>query len=189
MNTPLYLLRHTHVAIENGLCYGQLDVDVAKSFSDEVTHIQKLLRPLSLSHVYTSPLQRCTKLAAALHLTACKDKRLMEMDFGHWEGQSWESIYTSETGKKWFENPLTLPCPEGESFSDVIARTSSFIHDLKEVSNMQEVSGATLLIAHGGSIRAILATLCQIPHHELFDIAIPYGHIIVIRQGQFTALC
>ena len=64
----LYLIRHTSLQIVPGVCYGQSDIDVAASFSQELNLIKRALSSTQFDAIYTSPLQRCTKLAEALEL-------------------------------------------------------------------------------------------------------------------------
>jgi alpha-ribazole phosphatase len=78
-----YLIRHTKVAVEPGLCYGQTDVPLAASFEIEAETVkQKLSEPDGVI-TYSSPLSRCQKLAKFLHSGTVRiDPRLMEMHFG-----------------------------------------------------------------------------------------------------------
>ncbi len=235
MSNPLYLIRHTRPAIAKGLCYGQSDIPLTKSFHEEARGVQKRLASCVFSKVYTSPLQRCVLLSEKLNLTAQSDTRLMEMNFGKWENQPWDTIFDSPEGKRWFAEYITTPCPGGESFKDVVARVESFLKDLSIVPQEQcahEVSdgrihplnghlhepnyksehnihdaqstnrpknlatehnigqtqknGPYCFITHAGVIRAILVLLCAQKPREVFDIPIPYGHIVTITHNTFS---
>ena len=224
MSNPLYLIRHTRPAIAKGLCYGQSDIPLTKSFHKEAREVQDRLARCVFSKVYTSPLQRCLLLSKELNLAAQSDSRLMEMNFGEWENQPWDTIFNSPDGKRWFEEYLTTPCPGGESFMDVLTRVESFLKDLSivpkeqcahvgngeheyksrqetdhELSTAQHKKLATeentgqvrkdspyCIITHAGVIRAILVILCAQNPREVFDIAIPYGHIVTITQNTFS---
>ncbi|WP_315820053.1 histidine phosphatase family protein [Paraflavitalea speifideaquila] len=61
----IYVIRHTTPLIDKGTCYGQADIDVTGSFLEEANIIGQYL-PDELAAVYSSPLQRCSKLAAHL---------------------------------------------------------------------------------------------------------------------------
>lgn len=187
MNSPLYLIRHTKVAIKEGICYGQLDVPLAKSFASEARTIYKKIKPLSLSSTYCSPLQRCVLLARTLRLKATSDARLMEMNFGQWEGKSWDAIFDSQEGKHWFKSYWTTPCPKGESFQDLLHRTKAFLQELSG-SPRAAPDEPLCLVTHAGVIRAILVLVCKVEPTAVFDITIPHGHIIAINKGCFTVL-
>jgi len=55
----IYAIRHTSVNVKPGICYGQADVDVAESFSEEQKHLLQELERLSFDAVWSSPLLRC----------------------------------------------------------------------------------------------------------------------------------
>jgi len=86
----LYLIRHTKPDIEPGICYGQLDIDVAASFENEANHILRCLPQLEL--VIASPLLRAHRLGEAIaQAQGCplrSDARLIEKHFGAWEGKA-----------------------------------------------------------------------------------------------------
>lgn len=89
----LYLVRHTRLSIDYGICYGQADVDVAPSFYDELRSIKAKLAEIEFDALYCSPLQRCLKLAEAIAPgRAIADDRLKELHFGDWELQRWDDI-------------------------------------------------------------------------------------------------
>ena len=89
----LTLVRHTSLQIPAGVCYGQTDVDVAVSFMQEAAVTKEKIQHLPLNAVFTSPLQRCVKLAHALGLKEIShDERLKELHFGDWEMQAWDDI-------------------------------------------------------------------------------------------------
>ena len=55
----------TTPAVDKGICYGQTDLDVTESFFEEAEMILRALPP-GIVAVYSSPLQRCTRLARHL---------------------------------------------------------------------------------------------------------------------------
>ena len=61
----IYLIRHTAPLVDKGICYGQTDLDVTDSFEAELEQIRPHI-PGDIKKVYSSPLQRCLKLATAL---------------------------------------------------------------------------------------------------------------------------
>ncbi|NLU94430.1 alpha-ribazole phosphatase [Chitinophaga sp. Ak27] len=166
----IYLIRHTTPAIESGVCYGASDVDVAASFDTEVARIKPLL-PAKPLEVYTSPLQRCEKLAAALFGDVyTKDGRLKEMNFGDWEMLPWDNISRTAL-RKWADNVVFEHIPGGESYEELYVRS---IQLLEEV--MAQGKDA-VLVTHGGVIRCILAHVTDTALVDAFDISVDYGRI------------
>ena len=58
------LIRHTSVNVPSGICYGQSDVDVSGNFEFEAPIVKDKLASNRFDAVYSSPLQRCEKLAS-----------------------------------------------------------------------------------------------------------------------------
>ena len=63
----IFFLRHTSLDVEPDVFYGQTDLDVSASFEEEVklvkTKIAIEINQLDKIKIFSSPLQRCTKLA------------------------------------------------------------------------------------------------------------------------------
>lgn len=182
MNNVLYLVRHTAVDVEEGICYGNTDVPLKDSFSDEQKIIAKKLEGQNFTQAYSSPLKRCVKLGDSLVKNLIFDPRLKEMNFGQWEGKSWEDIYSSPEGKEWFQDYLYNKCPQGESFQDLIKRVADFLKEIKKTE------GPILIVNHAGVIRAALAILGLAELEEVFDIELDYGEIIKIENTEYTFL-
>lgn len=182
MDRVIYLVRHTQVALDRGICYGQTDVDVADTFAVEAEIIKAKLQGISFARVLSSPLTRCMKLALAITPKIETDNRLMEMNFGNWEGKTWEYIFSTEEGKAWFANYLNQACPKGESFNDLQNRVSQF------VDTLANVQANVLIIAHAGVIRAMLTALDLADCTKIFDIDVPYGQLIKIEQNKYECI-
>ncbi len=170
----IYLVRHTNVDVAKGTCYGISDIPLALSFTEEIAPILGKLQGIPFDKVYASPLKRCTQLAQILSPGKyISDPRLAELNFGCWEGQSWERIYEMPYGKEWMNNYLELPCPGGESYADLHNRVKSFINELDTSKN-------TLVVTHAGVIRVFLSVFRGIPANEVFDVKVGFGEVIEI---------
>jgi len=92
----MWLVRHAPPLLPAGLCYGAMDV-AADALATQRS-AQELANTLPPGLVLrTSPLQRCKLLARSLKglrpdLLLEEDARLVEMDFGCYEGQRWDQI-------------------------------------------------------------------------------------------------
>ena len=97
-----YLIRHTTPKVAIGVCYGQLDLDVTDSFSQEAQAVLAKFKGDHPAVCYSSPLQRCAKLAETLPFGRPQhDERLKELNFGAWEGQVWDDIPRHEIDHWW----------------------------------------------------------------------------------------
>ena len=175
----LTLIRHTHLAIAPGVCYGQSDIDVANSFNEELAIIQSKLVDNSYDAIYSSSLQRCAKLAQALNRGEAKlDERLKELNFGDWELQAWEDI-PRDVFDDWAHDYAHLSPPNGETFSQLQQRGIHFLTQML----MRYPNGHIAVVTHGGMIRALLAHALDLPLKGLFRFVINYGSITQLEFG------
>jgi len=174
----LYLIRHTTPHIAPGTCYGQLDIGVADSFDEEANDVLSWLPPLEL--IITSPLQRTRRLAEHLaqsqHCELRSDTRLMEKNFGTWEGKAWNDIDRTEIDA-WAADVLGYSPPGGESAQQLMQRMQMCLHDVAQLPQRN-----IALVAHGGSIRALLAQMAGISLANTLGWRIEYGAVIVVRM-------
>lgn len=173
----LHLIRHTRPDVAPGICYGQLDIGVAGSFAMEAADTLNWLPPLDL--IVSSPLLRTRRLAGYLaEAQRCEirsDARLMEKHFGSWEGRAWDKIPRDEIDA-WANDVLHFAPPGGESADQLMLRIERLLHDLLQLPE-QNIA----LVAHGGSIRAILAQLADIALADTLNWTIDYGAVIAVR--------
>lgn len=173
----LYLIRHTTPRIAPGTCYGQLDISLAESFEAEAEQVLHWLPPVEL--ILTSPLQRAQRLA--VHLARgrqCElrsDARLMEKNFGVWEGKAWNEIARKEIDA-WAEDVMGYAPPGGESAQQVVQRTKILLSEIAQLPQQR-----IALVAHGGSIRAMLAQMGGVSLVEILKWEVGCGAVIGVR--------
>lgn len=159
----LHLIRHPKPVIAPGICYGRLDV-VAEAPAASLPALQAVL-PVGLP-LWTSPLQRCLSLARLLHSSPRIDPRLAEMDFGQWEGVSWDAIERRQLDA-WAADVAGYTPPGGESAAAVLARVKAFVADL--------TVDEAILVTHAGVIRLLLADQQGLPPERWCEPNFPYG--------------
>ena len=141
--------------------------------------------PRPWDRIITSPLIRCADFARALsqrlNLPLSLDPRLVELDFGAWEGRSAADLMVSDAealGRFWAD-PVTHSPPGGESLPAFQARVLAAWQDLTEqaLTNGERL----LVISHGGVIRVILCTLLDHPLERLLELDV--SHASLTRVG------
>ncbi|TMU56893.1 alpha-ribazole phosphatase [Flagellimonas algicola] len=171
----IYLIRHTTPDIEKGICYGQSDIDVTTTFETEVKQIHSIIGKTDASKIYSSPLQRCMKLAKTFGSPVHYMDHLKELDFGDWELKPWNEIPPSELNP-WMENFVHIAPPNGESYQTLQQRAISCFNMI-----MAEIAQSSILITHAGTIRALLAHLLGIALKDSFQIKLKYGQVIKLQ--------
>jgi len=184
----IYLVRHTRVAVETSICYGQTDVHSAETFEEEAQHLQQRLVDKTWEAVYTSPLGRCVRLLPYFPSpVVVQDERLMEMHFGEWELQPWKAIDPALL-KQWSSDFVNHRVPAGETYGDLYERVVAAWNDILQKGHQGNVA----VLAHGGVIRAILAHLLGIPLLKSFHLDISYGSVscVQVNEGaEFQRYC
>jgi alpha-ribazole phosphatase len=99
----------------------------------------------------------------------------MEMNFGNWEGRAWNDIARSEIDA-WSADILHYTPPNGESAQQMMLRVQGMLQDLAQLPQQR-----IALVAHGGSIRAMLAQLAGMPLSHTLNWQIEYGAVISTR--------
>ena len=142
----IYLVRHTSVNVPAGYAYGQTDVPLRPTFEKEAEAVKKTLSGHTFDKVWSSPLTRCTRLAAYCgYPDAEKEDRIKEISFGEWEMKSWDELSSDPRSKAWFNDWINIPAPSGESVQDQYNRVSHFLDEIRR-SSLQKVC----LFTHGG---------------------------------------
>ncbi len=126
----------------------------------------------------SSPLKRCLIVASqisSIHdLTVETDARLMEMDFGTWEGKPWSDIDRGEIDH-WAADFFRARPHGGESVDQLYRRVTSALSEYDSQPMLN-----TLVITHAGVIRAALA--CRnIP--GAWNSQIAYGQKVVLNEN------
>jgi alpha-ribazole phosphatase len=179
----LTLIRHTSLQVASGICYGQSDVDVAASFVNEVENVKKKLAKMTFDAVYSSPLQRCVKLAETLYLSEIKlDNRLKELHFGDWEMQAWDDI-PRDIFDDWAHDYANKAPPNGETFSQLQQRGVHFLDEALSKHQNENI----VVITHGGFIRALLAHVLNMELKGLFRFEIDHGSVTQLDFSQKIA--
>lgn len=150
----LYLIRHPRPDAAPGICYGSTDIPAKLQETEQALAVLTPLLPPSVP-VFSSPLQRCRKLAEklvrALNATYLRfDPRLAEMDFGAWEMRSWEEIPREEVDA-WAQDLCTYRPGGGESVLQVAWRLKTFLDELKRLAEED-----VIVVAHAGTMRLLL---------------------------------
>ncbi len=164
----LHLIRHPRPLIAPGVCYGQRDIE-AENPAAAGERLRAVLPPEA--PVFSSPLGRCLALARCLSAAPVTDARLMELNFGAWEGRPWDEIPRPELDA-WAADLAGYAPPGGESPSQLEARVLAFVAGLRVPE--------AVLVTHAGVIRLLLARQRGLSLAESLAIDIPYASQTVI---------
>lgn len=155
MTATLALLRHGEtIWTRDKRVQGRTDVPLSESGTRVLSSCRLPPPWAAVQQVVTSPLARCRQTATALGLvSAVVEPRLVEMDWGEWEGGRLADL-RAELGGSMADNEargFDFQPPGGESPRMVLARVRPWLLQ-------QAASGsATVAITHRGVIRVVFA--------------------------------
>lgn len=150
----LTVLRHAQPLIEAGICYGQLDIDADPHATLQAAEqFCQLEWPQSLI-LRTSPAKRCQQLAVALQKIRPDfmielDSRLLELNFGRWEGLAWENIPKDEIDA-WVQDFRNYLTGGAESTAMILERVHSALQDYLRAGSKE------VWITHNGVLRSLI---------------------------------
>lgn len=160
----IWLVRHAQPVVEPGVCYGAMDVAADDVATKLAARALADVLPQGCQ-VRVSTLQRCEQLAQAVcglrpDLMPKPEPRLVEMNFGAWEGQRWADINRTELDA-WTADFAHWRCGGsggtgggGECVQDFMQRVATVWDECLENARLTAPSTPVVWITHAGVIRA-----------------------------------
>ena len=155
-HVDLFFVRHGITEWNEQKRYlGQTNQGLLKNKLHQLDRLKSELQSKEFDRIFTSDLQRCLETLDYFELQqkATLDDRLREMNFGDWEGKTYNELKDVTAYQNWLENWEVTCIPNGESGKVFSSRIDSFFQDLFQQSNDLERTQKYLIITHGGVIR------------------------------------
>ncbi|MEC0128655.1 histidine phosphatase family protein [Paenibacillus pabuli] len=185
----IILIRHGTTAWNLEKRYlGHTDIGLLPKAGQELSLLREELSNVTWDALYCSDLLRCQQTLA--HIApfqagqAKLDPRLREIDFGKWEGLTYEQLKDNPTYRDWIDAPQEVTPLKGESWKAFSARIELFLEErllsfsptiYSRNTNVQKIA----VITHGGVIRYLVSRL--ISGQEFWDTQVIPGQAIKIR--------
>jgi len=116
------------------------------------------------------------------------DERLVELDFGDWEGQRWPDIHQNEADvlSAWGEDWVNRSPPNGETFAEQRNRCRAWF-DHWEAESAAKASA--IVVIHGGSIRALICHLVGWPLADAMNYSVDTAGITLLFEPRSFIEC
>ncbi len=185
----VFLLRHLGTEATAGRCIGQSDVALSEKGMADVAKVVEKMKALAPSRLISSDLSRCRVLAEALakamKVEVVFESAWREVNFGEWEGKSWDEIYAKDRAhyEAWAKDFVTIAPPKGESFVNLQKRIARELNALKT-----HQAETVVVITHAGAIRAAISSAIGLPLERAFSIHLNYGALVQLslNNGLWT---
>ncbi|WP_313440586.1 histidine phosphatase family protein [Novosphingobium sp.] len=130
---------------------------------------------LAFDRVVSSDLRRSSIPAAQIAVMRRQghdlDPRWRELDFGAWDGLAPHQLDPSVQARFW-DDPEAFAPPGGERWSHLCARVGDAL---------TQIDRASLIVTHGGAMRAALSVLFGFDHRQVWAFELPYGAFVSLR--------
>lgn len=167
-----------------GRWQGHSDNHLSEAGERQARLLARRLRDEPFDVVYSSDLARARRTAElALPGAAVRvDARLREVNFGEFDGGTFEQIRLHPLFAAWSERPFDAPTPGGESLGDVVARGLAWAATLQEGANV-------VAFTHSLFIRSLVCHLLGVPFraspHRIFPVPLstPHTSLTVLKRA------
>lgn len=139
------------------------------------------------TRLVSSPLSRChafaDELKQNLGLELAVNPAFREIGFGVWEGLTVKELMAKEPDaiRNYWQDPERHAPDGSEQMSVFVDRVHSAWDQLVEQNKGQH----TLLVCHGGVIRAILVRVLGMPVENLWNFDVPYANVSRVVYHSF----
>lgn len=171
----LILIRHGETKWNKIKKYqGHMDIELNDWGRQQAEEAAKELVNLDIDYFVSSDLIRAKETAEII--ASFHDNRVLEyielreMNFGDWEGKSFQEIQNENSldFQKWLKDPVKYSPPSGESLVEFQERVLLGFNKILEKDNKRNV-----IITHGGVIMVYLATILEMSliNYRKFEVA------------------
>lgn len=168
---------------------GHTDIGLAERELSKLNLLKRELKKQSFHPVFTSDLRRCKETIHYLGIgTQFKeDTRLREMNFGDWEGKTYEELKANLEYQNWLNDWENYTTPNGEPWTEFTSRLDSFFKDLIQYGETERINYTQqpiVIMTHGGVVRYFLWKFKAV--HSLWELPVRPGqafHLSVSNEG------
>ena len=181
-----FLVRHGQTDFNlEGRAQGQSESPLNDTGVEQARAVAERLRDEEFAVCLTSDLRRVLDTAkpilAGRDIRAIKSARLREKDFGNMEGKTFAEVEreSPDLFRRLFADDPDFVPPGGESDMQLIERVSDEVDALIESGDVPD--GANILVvAHGGTIRALITRLMGLPPETLWRFLISNASLSIL---------
>jgi len=165
-------------------------VHLTKTGIEQAEQIAKYLKPLDISAIYSSPIERASHTAEIVakncSLEVVLDERLTEIDMGKFTRMNYDDMFAKYGNifLKFYENDPVIAEHEVETFPNVQRRVLEMVNHVVEKHKNENV----ILVTHMDPIKSMLAKVMDLRPKTLFELVIENASLTIINEqdGKFS---
>jgi len=159
-------------------------VPLTKVGIEQSERIARYLKPLDISAIYSSPIERASHTAEIVaknnSLDYELDDRLTEIDMGKFTHMNYDDMFAKYGNifLKFYENDPVITEHEVETFPNVQRRVLDMVNHVVEKHKNENV----ILVTHMDPIKSILAMVMDLKPKTLFELIIANASLTIIKE-------
>ena len=159
-------------------------VPLTKTGIEQAERISEYLKPLDISAIYSSPIERAKHTAEIVaknrSLEVVLDERLTEIDMGKFTRMNYDDMFAKYGNifLKFYENDPVISEHEVETFPDVQKRVLDMVDHVLKNHNNENV----ILVTHMDPIKSMLARVMDLKPKTLFELIIANASLTIIKE-------
>jgi len=159
-------------------------VHLTKTGIEQAEQIAKYLKPLDISAIYSSPIERASHTAEIVaknrSLEVVLDERLTEIDMGKFTRMNYDDMFAKYGNifLKFYENDPVIAEHEVETFPQVQSRILDMVNHIVEKHKNENV----ILVTHMDPIKSMLSTVMGLKPKALFELIIANASLTIVKE-------
>ena len=161
-------------------------VSLTKTGIQQAERISEYLKPLDISAIYSSPIERAKHTAEIVTKNSAidveLDDRLTEIDMGKFTRMNYDDMFAKYGNifLKFYENDPVIAEHEVETFPNVQKRILDMVdHVIKKHKNEN-----VILVTHMDPIKSILANVMDLKPKTLFELIIANASFTILTEQE-----
>ena len=159
-------------------------IPLTKTGIKQAERIAEYLKPLDISAIYSSPIERAShtaKIVAENNSMDCElDDRITEIDMGRFTLMNYDDMFAryGNVFLKFYENNPIIAEHKVETFSHVRKRILDIVDYVIKKHGNQNV----VLVTHMDPIKSILSVVMDLNPKTLFELVIANASLTIIKE-------
>ena len=177
-----------HAQAENNakrILAGRTDgIPLTKAGIEQAESIAKYLKPLDISAIYSSPIERASHTAEIVaknnSLDYELDDRITEIDMGKFTRMNYDDMFAKYGNifLKFYQNDPVIMEHKVETFPQVQNRVLDMVDHLVKKHKEQNV----LVVTHMDPVKSMLSTVMELKPKTLFELVIANASLTIIKE-------
>jgi len=159
-------------------------VHLTKTGIEQAELIAKYLKPLDISAIYSSPIERASHTAEIVaknnSLGHNLDDRLTEIEMGKFTRMNYDDMFAKYGNifLKFYQNDPVIAEHEVETFPQVQSRILDMVSHIVEKHKNENV----ILVTHMDPIKSMLSKVMNLSPETLFELIIANASLTIIKE-------